>query len=272
MSGYRHFAGLKGSKLITVGADETVYNYTDLPSAVAAAQNNDVILMEPGTYTLSEKLTINKPLTIKGMCDVGMFSNPRGVIITGPNDIDTALIDIELVAQGAAARVNFEDIHIVQATDDEDVISINNTTVDQKLYVFFKGCNVLSFDSASTGKGLVILGADATKAIHVGLVGYGWRNRVDYVHFTFKNAGSMLSMEGMVIDDVGGATAIVTSADNLAAQINLNNCLGPVLKFLSGGHGTQVVRTIDNVTVDGTTYAAASTAAFVGDHTEQIIN
>ena len=54
--GYKHFSGLTGSKIQVVGSDGNIFNATDLQSALDAAQNDDVIYMEPGTYTVTTQI------------------------------------------------------------------------------------------------------------------------------------------------------------------------------------------------------------------------
>ena len=63
-AGFKLYAGYLGSKVLTVGKEDSVFQFTDLASAVAAAKPKDIIHIYPGTYTQTASLTIAKDLTL----------------------------------------------------------------------------------------------------------------------------------------------------------------------------------------------------------------
>lgn len=260
-TGYRHYAGLAGTKMFYVGSDESSYMYQTVEAAVTAAQANDCIVLAPGTYTLASQLLITKPLRM-----IGLGGNTgSGVVITCEDDIATSMISVELTAQAAAAYLYFENIKFLQADDDLDIFDVNNTSVAQNLELTFSNCSFYVYDSASTGKAIDIAHATAGKSITLNI----GSNKMDYmgcINATFKNAGDLIKVVGMQVVEDGNASGIITSADDLAAGIVAFNCLFTHEKATSGGHGTQTVK------VYGCKTAAAvvDTNDLIGSHTETI--
>lgn len=267
-NGYRFGSGFKGSKIHWVGADESVYQYTDLASAVAAAQNNDVIMVEPGTYTLTSKLDVNKPLTIKGMRSVG----DKGVIITSASSLTTELVDVDLVAQSAAAEVVFEDIAFVAAATNKQAVHIDNGSMgNYKLTVRFERCNIEAAAATTTEYALVVdhTGVGASNEIVVKVNGSGTQS-VHGVNFDIVDAQDSLEANQIVFSPKGTLKAINTSADAVAATLLLRQCVFPHELATSGGNAAQIAISVGSVSVTGTTYAAIDTNDLAGSHTEVI--
>lgn len=260
-SGYRHFAGLKGTKVHVVGKDPSAYLYTDLQSAIDAAQHNDLILIHPGTYTATSQITITKPLRFVGLGG----SESNGVKITCSGIAD-AMIDVELAAQSAAAELYFQDIKFIQGVDNQNVFDVNNTNVGQALYMTFQNCDVLVYDSASTGKAVDISHASATEAIVLTMG--SCRNCVTgCINATFKNASDLIVLVGMDVNSDGNASGVITSADDIAAGVEFHGCVLEATAGLTGGHATQTVKSY--FSHDGA--GVAATADFAGSHSETIV-
>jgi hypothetical protein len=260
-SGFRHFAGLKGTKELHVGHDSSAFVYTDIASAVAAAQNNDCIVLHPGTHTLTAQVVINKPLRFVGLGG----SMPGGCVVTCSSDLATSMFSIELTAQAAASDVYFQDIKFYQADDDLDIFDVNNTSIAQDLYVTFQNCSLFVYDTASTGKAIDIAHATAGKAI-VLTVGSSKFDTVGCINATVANAGDVIRLVGMNCVADGNATAVITSATDIAASIYFMQCVFAATKGASGGHATQTVYAINSGDLAG----ISATADFSGSHTEVI--
>jgi hypothetical protein len=258
--GYQFGAALKNSKIKLVGAHDAVYEYTDLPTAVAAANPDDLILLEPGTYTLTTKLSITKPLRIVGLggaATKGVYIN--STYATGP------AIDVEMTAQSAEAHLYFENIRFKYSVADKDLFDVNNTTVGQDMVITFQNCDLVANSTASTGKALDVSHATAGKSIK--LYVSGRQHECGVVNFTAKNASDLVKMIGMICKEDGSATAVITSADNLAAGVEFHYCQFTSTKALSGGHSTQTVLSVYSHDRAG----VAATGDFTGSHTETLI-
>jgi len=259
-NGYRLFAGLKGSKMITVGADESIYNYNNIADAVAAAQNNDTIYLAPEVHTLTAIVTINKPLRF-----VGWGGSSSKCQVTCSATLGTAMFAIELVAQSAAAEVYFQDIRFQHAQTGYDVFTVNNTAVAQTLSVVFQSCDVLTY-AASASYGVNISHATAGQIITLDM-GSSRHHSVSTVNFTAKNAGDRVRFYGMVLREEGNASACIQSADALAAGIELWGCLGTATKMTSGGGSGSTVKSFCSFTAG----AFVVTTDLIGSQSETIV-
>jgi hypothetical protein len=259
-SGYRHYAGLKGTKELHVGSDSSVYEYQTINAAVAAAQNNDVIVLAPGTHTLVEKVTINKPLSIIGM------GHPK---VTCSAAVTADMFAIELVAQSAASKVYFENIEFHHGTDNVDVFDINNTAVAQTLTVAFKDCDIKSFDAASTGNAIDMNQATATQICHLAITG-NRSHQVDCVNIAVNHASNTYIFDGIYMTEVGNASAIITDATAKAAIIRLYNvAFKTALKGTTGGNAAQTIVAMNCLTESAG--AKVVTGDLAGSHTETLI-
>jgi hypothetical protein len=268
-NGYRIFAGLKGSKIITVGADESVFNHTDIQSAVDAAQNNDVILIEPGTYTLTTKLTINKPLSLIGLRPAG----DKGVIITSGATLGSEVVLINSVNICGTAEFMLSNIYFLGADLDQNVVKIDNAAMgNYKTKVRFENCILEVGDGATAGYALYVAhtltGTD--NEIQVKMEGERW-HQIHGIYFTVADDHDSLGITHHRITNGTAATAIVTNAGDYTFYCDLFGCTVPHEDAMSGGHATQVVRSLHTVSIAGNTYAAADTNDFTGSQTEQIV-
>ena len=78
--GWRSFSGMKGSAALKVGKDSSVFLYTDIALALAAADSGDVIDIYPGTYSLSAELLIDKSITLRGIGRVIIDGGSAGIV------------------------------------------------------------------------------------------------------------------------------------------------------------------------------------------------
>jgi hypothetical protein len=258
-SGFRHYAGLKGTKQLYVGADDSVYQYQTIAQAVAAAQNNDTIYLAPEVHTVAAQVVINKPLRF-----VGMGGSSSKCHVTGT--VATSLFSIELVAQAAASEVYFQDIRFYHGTTAQDVFSVNNTSIAQTLAIVCSGCEIMVYNSSSASYGFNVSHATAGQIITLDIASKR-RLGVSTVNMTCKNAGDRVRFYGMELRPEGNASACICSADNLAAGVELHGCLVTATKGVSGGHSTQTAKSYFSYSAG----AALVTTDLIGSHTETIV-
>jgi hypothetical protein len=224
--GYRHYAGTKGSKHIYVGSDLNIYNYDNLADAVEAAQNNDKIFIEPGTYTLTETLTINKPITLCGM------GAPNQTIITSA--LTTRTINLINPATGpAAATYNFfENLYIANSSTGDCIEIDNDGGLAESMVVKFDDCSIIN-----SGGGLAIDLDQTTNTEDVFLYVRG--NLAFYTisasNFGVTKAGSMVLLDSMMCSD-----AMALSATDVAWYFNMLKCNVVSAEATTGGSASLV--------------------------------
>ena len=268
-NGYRIFAGLKGSKVITVGADESVFNHTDIQSAVDAAQNNDIILIEPGTYTLTTKLTVNKPLSLIGLRPAG----DKGVIITSSTTIASEVVLINSVNIGGTAEFQFENIYFLGADLDQNVVKIDNAAMgNYKTKVRFENCVLEVGSGSSAGYALYVAHTltGSSNEIQVKMDGARW-HKVQGIYFVVADNNDSLAITHHKLENGTAATAIVTDAGAFTFMCDLFGCTVPHEDAMSGGQASQQIRSFHTLSLTGSTYAAADTNDFTGSQSETIV-
>lgn len=261
MSGYRHYAGLKGTKELHVGHDSSAYEYTTINDAVDAAQANDIIVLAPGTHTLVEKVTINKPLGFVGL------GSP---LVTCSSAVTSDMFAIELVAQSAASVVYFEGIRFKHGVDNVDVFDVNNTSVAQTLTVKFKDCDIQVLDAASTGNAIDFNNDTAAQIMKLEIVGTR-ANTIDCVDIDVDNAGNTYIFDGVYMTENGNASAVISNATAKAALFRFYNvAFKTAAKALTGGAAQQTVLAVNCVTES--VGVALVTGDLAGNHTETLIS
>lgn len=259
-SGYRHYAGLKGTKVHHVGHDASAYCYTDIASAVAAAQANDTIVLHPGTHTLTAMLEITKPLRFVGI------AHPK---VTCSSAVTGNMIDVDLAAQGSASVVTFENIEFQHGTDDVDVFEIDNSAIAQTLTVVFKDCDIKVYDSSSTGNAIDQNQTTAGKIIHLQILGTR-ANQVDCVDVVPGNASNTYIFQGVYMTENGNASAIISSNAANAAIFRLYSvAFKTATKGTSGGAAQQTIVAMNCLTES--VGAKLVTGDLAGSHTETLI-
>jgi hypothetical protein len=259
-SGYRFYAGLKGSKVLHVGSDTSVYEYQTINAAVAAAQANDTIILAPGTHTLTEKVTISKPLRMIGQ------GHPT---VTCSSAVTADMFAIELAAQSAECECYFENIKFIHGTDNADVFDVNNTSVAQTFSLKFKDCDIRVYDTASTGNAIDFNHATAAKIMHLSIVG-SRANQVDCVDVVPGNASDTFIFHGIYMTENGNASAIISSAADKACIFRLHHVsFKTATAAVSGGHASQTIVAMSCMTES--TGAKLVTGDLTGSHTETLI-
>lgn len=268
-NGYRLWSGEKGGKILHVGADDSIFMYTDIQSAIDAAQNGDTIFIEPGTYTLTAQLTCGKPLQF-----VGLGSGSDAVKITAGATLGASLLAVNVpVSYGSDVVTCFENIYFLGTDLDKDVISVDNGAgANQKLKVRFSNCTIEGASSSHTGFGVNVSHTYASAAIQLKVCGEGWQKCYP-VYFTVKNALDGAEFFGMRMTNTATQMSLVSSADALAAIFKFVDCRVILEQGSSGGNAAQQIVSLGSKSfVSGAVYAAAATGDFTGSHTETIVN
>ncbi|WP_407310306.1 nitrous oxide reductase family maturation protein NosD [Desulfosporosinus sp. SB140] len=104
------------SPQLTVGSQG---QYPDIRSAVAAAQPGQTISVEPGVYR--ERLSINKPLTLRGQVGAILDGGGQETIILITNTQDVTVYGLSLRNSGGPAMLPYAGVKVVQS---------KNVTVD----------------------------------------------------------------------------------------------------------------------------------------------
>lgn len=246
-SGYRHFAGLKGTKLIYVGADPTAYDYTDFATAYAAAQHGDVVYLESGTYSLSTAITFNKALTVIGL--------GRVIINGGTAGLNSALLSINVPATYSTDfRVSFENIIFQNAYAAAAVIGVNNNGGGaQDIYLDFKDCTIDAESTSTTA--LSVAQATNTKDIFIRVISSKY-DICDASTIALTKAGSSVTFINM---DVG---VLALGTTNVASIINMYRCLYASAAQTSGGSASLIFNSWDSVKKNSGAIAAQALADF----------
>lgn len=253
-------------KIVTT-AQAGIADEKTLRQAIAAAQDNDIIVIAPVTITLTEALSITKPLRFVGSTHEGV----SGPIITCSSAVTSAMIAINMsaTAGASACEVTFENLRIAHAVDTYDTITVNNTNMAATFYLRIHDCSVKTVAS-SNSYALNVSQSTAGQAINVHISG-DYANTIDAINFTCANASNRLVSQGVVHFNQGKTNAITTSAGAVAAQIKLLGVQVPEGAGVGGGNAAQLLISIGSWSLTGTTYAAADTNDFVGSQTETII-
>ena len=247
--GFRHYAGLAGTKQLHVGADGSAYNYTSLQDAVDAAQNNSVIFIEPGTYTLTAALSITKPLTLKGL------GAPNTTVITSA--LATYTINLQNPATGASTTYNyFENISIENSSTGDCIEIDNDGGATGAMVVKFDDCSVIN-----SGGGLAIDLDQTTNTINefVYMSGQKTFHTLSASNLGLTKAGSLVAIDSMMISD-----ALAYSATNVAYVISLDNCNVVSAAATTGGSASAICNYQACTTV-ATPWLAAIAASAAGD-------
>ncbi len=244
-------------------AQNGIATEANLRAAISEAEPGDLLILAPGTITLTQQLVITKALRFQGCSQVG----DRGTKITGA--FAGALVAIDLAAN-ANHELVFDSIYFKHGTDDTNLITLDNTNATTTLKVRFNNCVVEVYDSAADAFALVVSHTNITYPIQVKVTGLGW-TKFGSVSWDANTASDSLEFYNTRCTADGKAAAVVSSADAIAAFVRFFRCEIPLTKGTSGGNAAQNVVSIHSYSLSGTTYAAAATTDFVGSHTETIV-
>lgn len=246
MSGYKHFAGLVGSKIKTVGVDADVFQYTTLASAVTAASPGDTILLEAGSHTVSSAITLNKNIHVVGLGDC---------TVTG--GVADRLFMVNKPAAGTTETIiRLENIKFVNTTASADVFEIDNDGGGTgQLTVEYIDCG---FDAGTSGLSLDVDQTTNTIALVVKVVSrLGLRRVMEGCNFALTKAASEVIVEGYDF----GASVIALGTADVASVYTLVNCQYESAAFTTGGAASVVF----NAQGCSKVASAALSAPLVGD-------
>jgi len=231
-AGYKMYAGLVGSNVLTVGAEDSIFNYTDLATAVAAAKPKDMILVYPGTYTQTTSLTINKDLTVIGV------GGPYDVLITSA--LTTSTVNLNMPASNdATVAINLANLKILNSTTGTALDIDNDGGAAYDMYVNVQDCIVLN---TSTGYAVVNSHTTNTKDMFITITGAPNIHRIGKSSFAKAKALSSTIIHGMKCEGAFelGATAV-------ASTFTMINCIYASAAQTTGGNGAQLNNYLGNV-------------------------
>jgi len=247
--GQRFGAGLKGTKIVLVGKDDTAFPYSDIQTAINEAQNYDSIYIEPGTYTVTTALDISKPLTFYGLGGVG------DVVITSALATRTAMINMPATGTAAAQYFKFRNIKFDNSAAGDAVEIDNDGGLAQAMYVDFQDCSFVS----ATGVAVDLDQTTVTINMFVSIVGKKSLNFIGASNFALDKAGSKINVENM---DCG----VFTFGNAAKALIfNMFDCTYISQAQTTGGGAGQLHNLIGNTYYTAAGQLSAATAGVAND-------
>lgn len=240
-SGFRHYAGLKGTKYLYVGSDQTAFNYTTIDSAITAAQNGDTIIVEPGTYSYTAAVDLTKCITIEG--------KGRVVVNGGTLGLNSALLNINVPASLASDfYLDIKNIDFANAYAAAKVIDIDNDGgANKNMYINFIDC---SFDSESTSTTTINVDqTNTSKDIFLTVTSTKY-DVCDASTINLKKAGSRVRFINMDL----GVLALGTT--NVASIVEMYRCLYASAAQTSGGSASLIFNAWDCVSKNSGAIAA----------------
>lgn len=251
-AGYKFYAGLVGSNVLTVGKEDSVFNFTTVEDAVAAAKPRDLIKVYPGTYTLTAILSIAKDLTIVGI------GGPGDVIITSALTTQTIKCDLP-VSHDTTVAINFINLTIKNSTTGSAlyVDNVNAATAAYSLYINVKDCSIVN---SSTGYAFQNLHTTAAKDIFINISGSPVIHELGKSAFAAAKAASVTNIVGMKCT---GAFALDTNA--LANTFNMFKCAYASTAQTTGGGAGKLLNYVGNVLYAATPLTGAATKGAATD-------
>lgn len=251
-NGYKFFAGLLGSNVLTVGKEDSIFNFTDLASAVAAAKPKDLIQVYPGTYTQTAILAIAKDLTIVGV------GGPGDVVITSALTTKTVTCDLP-VSHNATVAINFENLTITNSSTGAALYidNVNAATAAYSLYVNVKDCSITN---SSTGFALQTVGTTAAKDIFLTVSGSPNLHSLGKSSIALTKAASTSTIIGMSC-----TSTIAIGAAAVACTHNIIKCAYASTAFTTGGNAATLLNYVGNVLYAATPLLGAATKGAAGD-------
>jgi len=232
-AGFKLFAGLKGSKVITVGAEDSVFNFTTLAEAVAAANPKDIIHVYKGTYTLTSTLTINKDLTIIGI------GGPNEVIVTSALTTTPTVLCNVPASHNAAVTQHFYNMMFTNSAAGSAVEIDNDGGAAQSLYVDFNNCSITN---SSTGYAVELVNTTATKDIFLSITGNPAQHKLGKSLFNQPKAASIVFIYGMHC-----TTTFALDASAVAATFDMIGCVYNDAAQTAGGGVGRLLNYVGNM-------------------------
>jgi len=230
MSGYNHFAGMKSADVITVGPDKAkdVVNYTSIATAFDNMVPGGVMLIYPGTYSLSAEEVVDYECDIIGIGNVTINGGTAGIA-------DRLFMLNKPPAGTAVTHINFHNIKFVNAYASADIFEIDN---DGGATGHFKPCFYdCSFDS-NGGFSFDIDQTTNTITMYVYISGHraAWVV-MDGMNIALSKAASTVEVRGY---DFGDQVIALGTAD-VAAVYTLTDCQYESAAFMTGGAASIIV-------------------------------
>lgn len=247
--GYRFSAGLAGSNIIRVGQDPDIFSYTTISSAVSAACPGDLILVAPGTYTMTTPVAVDVPVTIKG-------DGPAGsVVITSALTTQTMYIIEPSVANGSLVNVILENLFIVNTSTGTALLIDTYGGAALPLYVDIINCSIVN---TSTGYAIESLQSEATAHLYLN-IGSTNLDILGKSYFTQLLADDQTNIYGMYCNGV-----FAISADATASIFNMAHCVYASQAQTTGGDAAKILNYSGNIYA-ASGFAGAMTKGDAGD-------
>lgn len=248
-AGYKMYASYLGSNVITVGLEDSVFQYTDIASAVAVAKEGDLIRVFPGTYTVTTPITVNKSIAIEGM-------GPHGaVVITSAQTTNTMSLNVpaSFSSEVTIALKNLSLKHSNAGAGDTLNID-NNGGAAQDLSVLLEGC---SLAVTGTGYALNVVHTTGTKDINVSVMGSKLVHSIGKAYWSGKKALSALSFDNVYLT----SDITVPAGNAVASTLSIIGCIIVGAAVTTGGNAANIVNYAYNLKATAYMKAALANSA-----------
>lgn len=230
----------------------TVGNVAELEAAVAAQTAGQFIFIKPGSYTLTESLTILLAATGGGLIGLGT------VEITGAAAADEAIL-IDPAAASSTFEYSLQNLSI-QGGSNKIGLNVANTNAGKKVNVYL---NQVDLEDNGSGVGFTSINTDGSNAIRTYFSGPG---SIDGIAWTPADTGDRLTFRNYNIDE-----DMVAAVVNVVATVFFSNCKLPH-EGITGGHASNVISAVGcwteatsfvPVVVDGSDFPGAFSATIL---------
>jgi len=212
------YEGVGGSTTMVI-----VNTVAELEAAIAAQTAGQFIYIRPGSYTLTESLTILLAATGGGLVGIGT------VELTGAAAADEAIL-IDPAVATATFEYSLTNIN-VKGGADKIALNVANTATAKKVNVYLKD---VGLEDNGTGKALTAINTDGSNAIRI----YWNGGSVDGMAITPKDTGDRLILTNVSIDE-----NLVAAVVDVVASYFFKQCKIPVTG-MTGGHANNVISVV----------------------------
>lgn len=224
---YKFYAGLNGSNVITVGDEPATFQFkkSELQSAIDACPENGVVILEPGTYTLTSFLTVYKPISI--ICE-----DPwNRASLTSALATQTVKVNVPASTAATSIKISFKNINFgnTHAAAGWNCAIDNNGGAAKPLTVNFENATF-----SHTG----------TKGLSVAQTTVGAGTELEYINFSKCSMGVVTLAHPLVGDQFNMYQCIINglismSAEATASVYNLVDCIYTLAVPTDGGNAAQ---------------------------------
>jgi len=211
-------------------------------------------LLSPGVYEETLIWPSINGVHLIGNEYYGCIVKPEG---TGLPRADCLAIAVNPSVQAETFEMTIQNI-LLDYSDGKG-LQLNNTNVGRKL-----NCYLSHVVGEGTGRFLDVVHTDEDECIRVYMDGDSYEIE-GLIYFVVKNADDRLYCSNVWL-----AGGIQTSADDIAANIRLKDC---IIKHegVTGGHGSQKIWAMGCYSETAGTYALLDTNDLAGSHTESLL-